>query len=239
VWERPFSSNSIKFDEIMNINRFDSVWKTTPQLQKFQAGSDISQLIALESEIGIILPMSFRSIYTYSNGLSLFNGNLNIYPLKSNDNPFSITDATSQHRLWEWQIPNEVLLFGDNGSESLYGFWIPDADRNNILPIIEIGELFEPDCMSLVATNLENFLVVQTAYFLMVYSDELRVVAENALKLLGIPQILWSYDPDDETLKELRRWADPHLPNYEANPYSDRLNLDNLRTQVSSLRGLR
>jgi hypothetical protein len=65
-----------------------------------------------------------------------------------------LTTASEKLREWEWLIANEILMIGGNGSDDLYGIWLPDC-VNPIYNhrIIGIGEIFEPGCMAIIGTG--------------------------------------------------------------------------------------
>ena len=169
----------------------------------------------MESEIGYRLPPELRQLYLFSNGARLLRGNLNFYPLRrSEERKFGLSDTSARLREWMFPVPEEVLVFADNGSESNFGIWLPEV-RNETFrnPIIEIAEPAER-CMTVVGTSFMPFLLGCTAYYLMLSEAD-----SIALDAIGIPSSLRGRRRDDELFADLCRWADPTLPDYHPDAY--------------------
>lgn len=156
-----------------------------------------------------------------------------------------------------WPIPQEVRVFGgaDNG---MYGIWLPEIN-NPIFshPIIEFRSLTGggDDCIGVVGTNLTSFLHSWSVYHL-IYQESLKLADQAYLKLeagkeelshiqtaqdmLQVPQSLrlnhfdksqykQVYAEEDVHLTELRRWADPKLPDPSGTAYSQRYTIADLK----------
>jgi hypothetical protein len=200
----------------------------------FNPAADEHALTALEQHLQLRLPPEFRRLYQFSDGASLLGGNLSYWPLRGQD--FSLWESTRFLRECHHVIPEEVLVFADNGSESLFGVWLqPTGSRVFQSPILEIGEIHEPGCMAIAGTNLVPFLRGWTAHYLLLQDD----VSAEALDALGLQDELRfaTEDMDDEHFALLRRWADPKLPDPDVDPYKSRYDADAFRLLCSEYDG--
>jgi hypothetical protein len=181
------------------------------------------ELRNLEAHLEQPLPSDLRALYSATNGAHLLDGNLKFDPV--NGHEISLMESRSWIRNGGWRIPDQVLVFGGNGSDDLFGIWLaPTFNTAFCNPIIHIGEIREPGCMAVAATNLLSFLAIQTAgYFLFVDQQPTK-----ALDHLGLPQELRFdvKDASDDQLEALGRWADPLMPlmpdDVSGDPYTDR-----------------
>ncbi|HYO16477.1 MAG TPA: SMI1/KNR4 family protein [Thermoanaerobaculia bacterium] len=184
------------------------------------AGED--EIVAVEQEVKRRLPEALWTIYRHADGASLFSGNLRIYPLRDPQG-FGLVDAADVFRREGWQIPDEVLVFGDAGAGTVYGLWLPgDAAPGAPVPVVAVAETFEPACMAVVGTDLIPFLVSISALY-----AQLIDAPAAALDALGVPDDL--RDPVEPAAAALRRWADPALGNPEADPYVQGMDAEDLR----------
>ena len=205
---------------------FDSWSEVDPSVAPPATEAEIQ---AAEAKIGATLPSSLREVYL------LFNGGwwweLNFFPLEPD-----LTNANEMYIEWGWHIPHEIRLFASEGGSDVFGVWLPDTG-NPIYnhPIIEVGSITGEGCMGVTGTNLISFLRGWSAYYLLLQEDdELEEGGEKwrriqtALDRLQVPQ--WfraeSFDEsqyeatcawDDPRFTQLRKWADPQLPD----PYGD------------------
>lgn len=153
-----------------------------------------------------------------------------------------LTNATQMYIEWHWYNPREVLLFAHEGGSDVFGIWMPKTNSKIFRqPIIEVGAIHEEGCMGVVGTNLESFLLGTSAYSL-IWSEIAAINAvdegedpnapkklnqiQTALEMLQVPRHLRTpsclgvdpfyvvYDEQlaDEHLAEIRKWADPLLP---------------------------
>jgi SMI1 / KNR4 family (SUKH-1) len=201
-------------------------WQISSKLHKFGQPVSEEELRDAETIMGYKIPEPLREFYRFSNGAYLLRGNLSIFPLIASVTNRGLTTATQQLREWQWPIPDEILVFGDDGSDSLFGIWIP-ATHNPIYqhPILEIGEIFEPQCMAIVGTGLLSFLLGRTAFYLMVYGAGL-----SALDAIDLPESLRvpEDEQDSELFARLYHWADPDLPSYHPDPYKQGYDAESL-----------
>jgi hypothetical protein len=205
-------------------------WQLTPGLHTFNPPASAQDLSRLEGELGFRLPPALRELYLFSNGMDLFRGNLRVYPLFAADGDPALNNATAQCRGW-FQIPPEVLVFGDNGADEHYGVWTAEA-RNPAFghPVIEIGELFtDPACMAVVATDLWPFLIGSSAFHSL-----LSEAGDEALDILGLPRELRlsRKQINNEHFSRLRKWIDPGLPDPDPEPYTKGLDARQVKALI-------
>jgi hypothetical protein len=197
------------------------------------------------------LPGPLREFYRFSNGASLLGGDLQIHTLQPEtrkiDKPFvnpfrpaeppstqyttrALATETTFLREHDWPISAEVLVFGGDGSDSLFGIWLPKTAGSVFEhPIVEIGEIFDtPKNMAVVGTSLLRFLYSRTADYLLLHRAD-----DGALDAIGVPKNLRS-DPADPPLSRIRKWADPNLPDPEPDPYKRGFDAAELRRLFTS-----
>jgi SMI1 / KNR4 family (SUKH-1) len=200
---------------------FDS-WERSASVHQVGDPAGESEIVAVEREVNKRLPETLWTIYRHADGASLFSGNLRIYPLRDPQG-FGLVDAADVFRREGWQIPEELLVFGDDGAGTAYGLWLPgDAAPVPPVPVVAVAETFEPACMAVVGTDLLPFLVSISAFFV-----QLIDAPTPALDALGVPEPL--RNPVDPDAAALRRWADPALGNPEADPYVQGMDAEDLR----------
>ena len=204
-----------------------------------------AQIQAAEAKIGAQLPSALREIYL------LFNGGwaweLDFFPLAPPTQYEALTHSNEQFIEDGWPIPQEIRLFAATGAESFFGIWLPPCG-NPIYnhPVIEVGGPYE-DSMGVAGTNLLSFLRGWSAFYLVgKEEDALWAVKlgedkdapnrlkriQTALDALQVPQSLRTehqQEDCEENDAQLRKWADPQLPD----PYVDP---DNLRYTIADLK---
>ena len=118
------------------------------------------------------------------------------------------------------------------GGEETFGIWLPET--SNLIydyPIIEVGELHDEDCMGVVGTNLISFLCGWSAFRLI--ETELDESKESAfLDTLFVPQYLRTehhHEDHEENFVQLRKWADPLLPDPTGDSYTQRHTITDLK----------
>jgi hypothetical protein len=168
-----------------------------------------------------------RALYAMSDGLSLLQGNLNIYPLRARETGLGLIGSSAvslseELREYEWRIPQELVVFGDNGGDESFGLWLPTSrSTTDPVPVIEIAEggeaaleLEERDGFAVIGTGLPNFLTSWSAYYLLLLEAETA-----ALEALSVPESFWNREADDSLMNDLLAWADPALPDPHPDPY--------------------
>jgi hypothetical protein len=211
----------------MEIQKLIEVWSLSSDIHSFHSPAIESDLKSLEKKIGHRLPSSFREFYLFSNGANLLSDNLRVYPLEGTDESLGLSNASAQLRAGNYPIPDEILVFGSNGSDDLFGIWLPET-KNEFFrcPVLQIGEIFEPKCMAIAGTDFVPFLYSWTAYYLMLYETN-----NAAIDALGIPYSLRhkADEMDDDIFAQLCRWADPRLRDSNPNPYEHGYDAEELK----------
>ncbi len=236
----------------MTIQTLFDAWQPTEVDPSVNPPATEAEIQAAEATIGAQLPTSLREIY------QLFNegwmSDLNFFPLDANpDEDLAVTNANEKYIEWGWHIPKEIRLFADIGEE-VFGIWLPETG-NPIFshPIIEVGELpGEDGCMGMAGTHLVSFLRGWSAFqFVMDEDSELWKVelgedkdAPNRLKriqtfldTLEVPQSLRAehrHKDPDESFAQLRKWADPQLPDPYGDSYSQQYTIADLKRFFNS-----
>ncbi len=208
------------------------VWILSRDHHTFMPPASEKALQRAEKELGRPIPRPLRELYRFSDGLDLFAGNLQIYPLREGEGQLGLVSASARLRAWGWPIPEEVWVFGDDGSDELLGIWLPETGREGFdHPVLLIGEIFEPKCMAVAGTSLSAFLRGWTAFYLLAYEAD-----PMALDLLGLPESLryGANELDDEHFVEILRWADPGLPDPDPDPYRRGLDGEDLKRLFQS-----
>ncbi len=168
-----------------------------------------------------------------------------------------MTNANEKYIEYGWHIPQEIRLFAGDGGGHAFGIWLP-ACGNPIYnhPIIEVGELAgDETCMGVAGANLLSFLRGWSAFDL-VYKENSELWAvklgedkdapnrlkriQTALDTLHIPRSLRAehhYEDSQESFAQLRKWADPSLPDPYGDPYSQRYTISDLKRNMSAMCG--
>ena len=187
----------------------------TPHHHALERGATDDDFANLEEHLGWSLPDDWRYLYRVANGASLLDGNVRFYPLQGAE--LSLANASAAHRGWNWPIPEQLCLAGDNGAGGVFGLWRPSRSATSCA-VVQTGEVFESDCLALAATSLEAFLLARTAYYLLLLEAD-----ADALDVLALPEPIRASDPDGETWQAVLAWADPARPNSPDDPFNARL----------------
>ena len=230
----------------MTIQTLFDAWQATEIDPSVNPPATESEIQAAENKIGTTLPQPLREVY------QLFNGGwfweLNFLPLEPTPKSYGLTRGNEQFIEYGWDIPKEIRLFALEGGSDLFGIWLAEAG-NPIYnhPIIEVGMIFEAGCMGVVGTNLISFLSGWSAFQLVMTEDsELWKVElgedkdapnrlqriQTALNTRKVPQSLRSehhHEDPDENFAQLRKWADPQLPDPSGNSYTQRYTITDLK----------
>jgi hypothetical protein len=202
------------------IDHLLEAWRLSPVRNDLQPGASDEEIAAAEADLGRSLPEAARALYRAADGASLLGGNLNVNPLRAER--FGVVVLSDWLRSVKWTIPEELVVFGDNGADDSFGLWLPRGRRDDDpAPVIQIAEV--GDGLAIAGTSLVQFLIGWSAYYLL---DE---GAESALSALGVPERLWGAEPDDEAFAELLRWADPELSDPLPDPYGRPVDVETLR----------
>ena len=188
-------------------------WSIIGDIDRDTVGVSDTEIDKAEQLLSRKLTVELRALYQISNGLSLLAGNLEIVPLFGESEDFGLTNYSNLLRKWDWPVPDELIIFGGNGSSDVLGIWLPKDSLQIIAqPVVMLGEVFEPRCMAIVGTSLCNFLRVWSAYYTYDNAD--------SLDALGVPPELRNFEEDDALLAALYAWGDPAIPNCIPDPYT-------------------
>lgn len=198
-------------------------WQQSPDHHIFKHGASDDVIAEFESTVGWELPSSWRKIYLFSNGMNLVGGDVSIYPLQGDS--LSVAQSSAFLRESGWNIPDPMWTVASNGGGDPFGVWIPSGRKKPVDEVVAIGAIFEPKCLAIAGSDLTRFLLMRTAYYLL-----LGEAPRKALDTLGIPTELRSVDPNWSDISE---WADPDRKGSSDDPYDARLTEE----QVSRLIG--
>lgn len=192
-------------------------WSLAMDQHQLNLSASDWQIQNAEALLGRRIPRAIRAVYEMSNGAHLIGGNLILDKLTGDSESIAFANNATLLRQWGWQVPNEVFVFGGDGSESVFGCWLPKAAENpDDAPIIQIaGPNSNMDYMAVAATSFVALAKWRTAYYLLM--DHPKYAA--ALEVLGLPKNLQNDDPDDDTLIEIGKWADPEHPHFPPDAY--------------------
>lgn len=180
-------------------------------VHSYEAGASEVTLDDFEQRVGWHFPPSWRRLYKTYNGASLFDHNLQLYPLTGKVS--SVLECSAYCRGDHWPIPNELWVFGGNGQGDMYGLWVP-PDRPAFEAVIELGVIHEGGCMAIAGSSLERFLLRKTVDRTLGYEGDVDAV----LDVLAVPAELRVFDPQGEAYEAILRWADPDAPE-QSDPY--------------------
>lgn len=196
------------------IRRVFDAWAQVPELCEADPGVAAAAIAELETAIGRQLPADMRALYATVGGGELLQGDLRLYPpTASGDEPveFSVAGATRALQEWGWCIPDDLVVFGDNGAGDLFGIWLPAAGGPSQPLIVEVAETFEENCLTPIGDDLVRFLVGWTALYLVVCRDE--VDTRSAIAVIGLPADLQARADrgEDDDVDAVILWASPGL----------------------------
>ena len=186
-------------------------------------GATVAELRYAEQQLGRRIPPVLHALHEMSNGAGLVGGNLNFYPLMDHKKGFSLTRMMDMLRSWEWKLPDEVVMFADNGGESLFGYWLPrkgDPDAPCLVLEFDMGSCD----MAIAGTNLLSFINGWVANYLLVEDAPLA-----ALDALGLPRELHPTDFSEEEFARITRWADPDIPDSNPDPHARPVTFEEVR----------
>jgi hypothetical protein len=205
-------------------------WELTPSQHEFEPGVPPAVLHEAERRLERTLPEDLRALYDAVGGGSALGGNLTLYPplaADGDEEEFTLAGAAAAHRSWDWPVPEELVVFGDNVQGELFGLWLPAGEQARPL-VVEVGAVFEPETLAVVGTDLASFLTGWSAYYLLLVTPEEDTAA--GLDALGVPAELRvpGEKLGDGELAALLAWASPGLPDAEPDPYERGLTAEQL-----------
>jgi hypothetical protein len=200
-----------------SLEKVIAAWNASAELHSPNPGASSDGLQRAQADIGRPLPEDAVDLYRELDGGSLLHGNLNLLPLLPEGVTLAVTTSSDLLRSWDWPIPDELLIFGDNGAGDQFGIWLPTARDGQPL-IVQVGETYGDDGnLAIVGDDLPSFLLGWTAYYLMLLSDQGET--GPALSELGLPERLQELGDTDDDFFELLAWASPGLPDPRPDPY--------------------
>jgi hypothetical protein len=165
------------------------------------------------------IPEELREICLEVGGEELLGGNLRIYPLEADDpEALTVANAAARLRSEEWPVPDELVVFGDNGQGDFFGLWIAKGGGARRL-VVQIGAVFEDACLAVVGDDVESFLRGWGTYYGLLLGGGPEVAA--MLEEFEVPDELTSLDADgsDDEFYAILGWANPGLPDARPDPY--------------------
>jgi hypothetical protein len=211
----------------MDLQNLMRVWQEMDDGYSFVPAATEAEIEQTEAALGLEIPAVLQQLHLFSNGLYVVEGNLTVYPLRDREGFIGLETVRS---LVEWgdapPRPQEILVFGDNGSDEQFGIWLPTVHRAGFDdPIIVIGE-FDFDMLAIAGTSLVPFLYGWTAYYALMYEVDARI-----LDALGLPAALRVPERylDEEAFARIRQHYDPGLPDYDPDPYRERSTVAKLK----------
>lgn len=186
--------------------------------QMVGSGAAADALAAAERELGRTLPPDMHTLYAAHDGGFFLAGNLHLWRLHPLTDPdLSVVNGADQLRAWQWSIPDQVIPFAGNGSESTYGLWLPRDGRAKPL-VVEIGQSSEEAALAIVGDDLAGFLAGHAAFHIRLMADY-GIDPAPALDLLGVPAELRSKRSSVAAYNRLLTWANPNLPDKSPDVY--------------------
>lgn len=211
-------------------------WALSEELhQGVKPGVSAADLATAEKMLGRSLPAEVRELYSTYDGGEFMGSNLNIWNLlPTPDEEFAFTTAGRLMRSWHWPIPDEVAMFGGDGSDGNFGLWLPkDETARNLA--IEFAEAADPDDMAIVGDDLASFLAARTACLLVSFAFVDAYDAydlEPALNALDVPIALRAMSENEadsaEGMHRFLRWASPNLPDPHPDPFKGGLTAERI-----------
>ena len=187
----------------MTLQRLINSWNASIDLHSFRSGVTHADCEAFEQEAGWRLPHEWRELYTFTDGARLLDDNIFFNPLGGERGFLNQSDYLRGHG---WLIPDELCVVGSDGEGNQIGLWLP-AMNDQTAPVVEVGQNFEPHCVSILGSSLGTYLLHRTVYFLL---DSPYNVALDAL---DVPQAFRWWDTSKasgaDRWDEIGKWVDP------------------------------
>jgi hypothetical protein len=197
-------------------------------------GASPDEVAHAEHALGRSLPDTARALYSATSGGAFLSGNLNLHPLlpdPTDDEALALTTASGLLRSWEWPVPEDLVVFGDNGAGEQFGLWLPEKETRQL--VVEVGQVFHESGLAVVGDDLGRFLLGWTAYYLLLLGDETDTSA--AVDALGLPSELRTLDEGgtDEEFFAVLHWANPGLTR-PPDPYEQGITVEHVREAAQS-----
>jgi hypothetical protein len=207
-------------------------WRLTSEQHEWPRSATDAEIAEAEQVVGRSFPPALRAIYQIGDGPSLFHGNLNFNPIRPGEDTLALPLASKQLREWSWPIPDELIVFADDGCDEHFGIWIPvGSSEQSPHPVIWVGSIFdEPKCLAVIGTGICEFLRIWTAFQQLNDKQtwEESPMPHAALDALSVPPQWREEVLKDADLRDLS-WADPGLPDFNPDPYERGVDAQQLR----------
>jgi hypothetical protein len=192
-----------------------AAWEAASDFNELHKPATEQRIAQAETDTGRTFPSELVALYGYANGGGVLQGNILIEPLEGLD------DLQRDAR-----APKELLLFGSDGSDSLFGLWSVAGKAPSAVVEYDPGG----GEMALVGSSLTPFLRGRSAYYLMLLDSD------AGLDALGVPERLRapSAEMSDEALYDLRHWADPSLEESHGELYEHGISAAELRRRYGA-----
>jgi hypothetical protein len=206
--------------EAERLQRVLAAWSAAPSVNDPNPGAAEATLARAVERIGRQLPASAATLYRALDGGSMLEGNLNLFPLLSDSEKLAVTTASRLLRSWDWPIPDELVLFGDEGADDQLGLWLPVAGEGRPI-VVAVAAIFEERSFAIVGDDLAGFLLGQTAFYLLSFAEDEDEDLAEAIDALGLPEHLRQLDVSgsDDEYHALLQWANPGLPDPRPDAY--------------------
>jgi len=195
-----------------DLDRVLAAWELFPGSTPWPPPATPEQFAEVDRAIGRPLPRSLRRIYERADGLRILEGNLQFESTAGRAYQ-GLGGMSEELRARGWLIPDQVLMFGGNGSDEVFGLWCPDQDSTDVdPPAVMVGMTLKPACLALVGSRFSRFLMGWTAYYMVLLN-----APGEAFEVLGLRGEL--QESDLESISPYFAWADPDLPDPDPDPY--------------------
>lgn len=180
-------------------------------------GAPSHQVVQAGRLLGRPLGAELNDFYTATDGVQIDAGGLDLFPLIGTEDTLGAVEAAATFRSWGWQVPQELLVIGQDEIDWVYGVWAPPASRRTLVVVLQ-DTLDEP-ALAVVATSLPAFLAAWTAFHLPARHGENAGIAA-CLDMLEVPAGLREPESefDEEHWHALLAWTSPDLPDEEPDP---------------------
>lgn len=163
-----------------DIERIVASWSLSGT-STLNTGATSEELRRVSRRLDKSFPDDFISLYEQCDGGDVLGGNIQLYPLDSED--LSVLRASAFLRRHEWPVPPELIVFAGNGLGDSFGLWLP-KDGNSPPFVVEVGQIFEDGSLSVTGTSLTGFLLGRSAYYLLLLESPPEALDELCLPMV-------------------------------------------------------
>lgn len=202
------------------LERVLKAWELSHACHEAEPGVPADAFERAERTLKRSLPPVVAELYEAVGSGAFVGGNFTLHPLfpsEDDDESLALTTASDLLRSWGWPVPEEMVIFGDDGTGNSFGLWVPaQADAQPL--VVQIGEIFEDGCLAVVGDDLASFLLGWTAYYLPLVCG---ADTDDAAAALGVPDELRARAENGsrDALSAALLWSSPALPDPCPDPY--------------------